>query len=159
MEKKSQNIFRADYNLLIAQDFMASSLSNLVNSLTEGIHKIKCGHDNKPCEIYGIRYKYCKCFLEYANFKCLCCNKDYQKKFDEKLNEQFFDTYKISNCDNNKFILLLQKGVILMNTWMIGKNSKKHHYLKKKIFKNKEIWKILLKQVTHRQKEFVKFLK
>ena len=67
MEKKSQNIFRADYNLLIAQDFMASSLSNLVNSLTEGIHKIKCGHDNKPCEIYGIRYKYCKCFLEYAN--------------------------------------------------------------------------------------------
>ena len=31
---------------------MASSLSNLVNNLSEGIHKIKCkfGHDDKKCE-------------------------------------------------------------------------------------------------------------
>ena len=26
------------------------------------------------------------------NYKCLCCNKNYQQKFDEKLKEQFFDT-------------------------------------------------------------------
>ena len=31
--------------------------------------------------------------------------------FDEKLKEQFFDTSKFSNHDNNKFILLLRKGV------------------------------------------------
>ena len=39
--------------------FMASSLSNLVNNLFEGIHKIKCklGHNDK------------KCFPEYKNFK------------------------------------------------------------------------------------------
>ena len=32
--------------------FMASSLSNLVNNLSEEIHRIKCklGHDNKNCE-------------------------------------------------------------------------------------------------------------
>ena len=32
--------------------FMASSLSNLVNNLSEGIHKIKCKyrHDDKKCE-------------------------------------------------------------------------------------------------------------
>ena len=32
--------------------------------------------------------------------------------FDEKLKEQFFNTYN-SNHDNNKFILLLQKGIHL----------------------------------------------
>ena len=32
--------------------FMVSSLSNLVNNLSEGVHKIKCkyGHDDKKCE-------------------------------------------------------------------------------------------------------------
>ena len=43
-----------------------------------------------------------KCFLEYANFKdnlteanvCVVTNKTYQHKFDEKLKERFFSTYK-----------------------------------------------------------------
>ena len=50
---------------------MTSSLSNLVNNLSEGIHKIKWKyeHDDKKCESYGIKYKYCDCFLEYTNFK------------------------------------------------------------------------------------------
>ena len=32
---------------------MASSVSNLVNNLCEGLHRIKCklGHDNKKCEL------------------------------------------------------------------------------------------------------------
>ena len=49
---------------------MASSLSNLFNNLSGGIHKIKCKyrHDEKKCKNYGI-YKYCDCFLEYINFK------------------------------------------------------------------------------------------
>ena len=36
--------------------FMASSLSNLVNNFSEGIHKIKCkpAHKNKKCETCGI---------------------------------------------------------------------------------------------------------
>ena len=33
------------------------------------------------------------------------------KKFDEKFKEWFFNTYKVFNHDNNKFILLLQKDV------------------------------------------------
>ena len=96
---------------------MTSSSSNLVNNLSERIHKIKCkyGHNDKKCET---SYKLFDCFLEYTNFKddlieykCLCCNKNYQQKFDEKLKERFFNTYKFSNHDNNKFILLLRKGV------------------------------------------------
>ena len=41
----------------------------------------------------------------------MCCNKNYQNKFDEKLKEIFFNTYKFSNHNDNNFILLLQKGV------------------------------------------------
>ena len=50
---------------------MASSLSNLVNNLSERIHKIKCKYENndRKCETCGIKYKYCNCFLEYKNFK------------------------------------------------------------------------------------------
>ena len=47
---------------------MASSLSNLFNSLSDGIHKIKCKYeyDGKKCEACGIKYKYCDCFIEYT---------------------------------------------------------------------------------------------
>ena len=75
---------------------MASSVSNLVNNLSERIHKIKCkyGHDYKKCEFCGIKYKCCKCFLEYAKddliqYKCLFCYENYQQKFDEKLKSYF----------------------------------------------------------------------
>ena len=93
---------------------MASSTSNPVNNLSEGIHKIKCkfGHNDKKCETCWIKYKYCDCYLEYANFKdglieykSLCCNKNYQHKFDEKLQERLINIYKLSNSDNSKFIL------------------------------------------------------
>ena len=100
--------------------FMASSLSNLVNNLSEVIYRIQCkyGHDDKKRETCGIKYEYCYGILEYTNFKddlteykYLCCNKNYQYKFDEKLKEQFFNTYTFSSHDNKKIILLLRKGV------------------------------------------------
>ena len=81
--------------------FMATSLSNLANNLSKGIHKIKCKyrHDHKNCETCRIKYKYCNYFLEYMNFKnnlieykCLCCNNYYQQKFDQKLKKLFFNT-------------------------------------------------------------------
>ena len=99
---------------------MASSLSNLVNNIPERLHRIKCklGHSDKKCETCGVKYKYCNCFLKYTNFKddlieykCLSCNKSYQRKFDEKLKERLFNTYQFSNHDKYKFILLLHKGV------------------------------------------------
>ena len=78
--------------------FMAMAIlsSNLVNNLSEGIHSIKCkfGQNDKKCEKCESKYKYCDCFLEYANFKddlikykCLCCNEIYQQMFDKKLKE------------------------------------------------------------------------
>ena len=83
---------------------MASSLSNLVDNLSEGIHKIGC--------------KDCDCILEYESVKdslikckCLSCSKDNSNKLDEKLKIQLKNTFKFSNNDINKFILLLRKGV------------------------------------------------
>ena len=51
--------------------FLARSLWNFVNNLSEGIYKIKCQpiHNNKKYEACGIKYKTCACFLEYSNFK------------------------------------------------------------------------------------------
>ena len=76
--------------------FMASSLSNLIDNLTERIHKI----ESKDCD----------CFLEYESVKdnsikynCLSCNKDYSNKIDEELQKIFKSTFK--------FILLLRKGI------------------------------------------------
>ena len=59
--------------------------------------------------------------------KYLCCNKNYPQKFDEKLKEQFFNTYKFSNHDNNNFVVLFQKVVYpyeYMDDWeKINKTS------------------------------------
>ena len=45
--------------------FMAISLSNLINNLSEGIHEIKCkyGHHDKKCETCINMYKHCDCFF------------------------------------------------------------------------------------------------
>ena len=68
-----ENTKNKSYRLLFIDSprFMTSSLSNLDNNLSEGIHKIKCKHrqDDKKCETSAIEYKYWDCFLEYTNFK------------------------------------------------------------------------------------------
>ena len=106
--------------------FLASSLSNLANNLAEEIHKInyKYGNDDKTCEIFGIKYKDCDYYLEYKNVKddliednCLCCNKNYQNKFDEILKKRFTNTYIFSNLDINKFILLLKFSLVVLEVY------------------------------------------
>ena len=44
-------------------------------------------------------------------YKYLCCNKNYQKKFNENSKKRFASTYKCINHDINKCNLLLRKGV------------------------------------------------
>ena len=100
--------------------FLTSSLSNLVNNLVDRIHKIKYKYrqDDKKHEAWRIRNEYCDCFLEYTNlkddliaYKYSFCKKNHLRKFDENLRKRLFNTYKYSNHDINKFILLLRKGV------------------------------------------------
>ena len=71
MEKKLQKNISYILQLIDSTRFMASTLSNLVNNLSERIHRIKCkfGHNDKKWEAGGIKYKHCDCFLEYTSFK------------------------------------------------------------------------------------------
>ena len=82
---------------------MASSLSNLVDNLAEGIHKIKC----KDCN-YFLEYEIDKNNL--SKYKCLSCNRENLNKNDEKLKKQSKNPFKFSINDISKFIFLLIKG-------------------------------------------------
>ena len=94
--------------------FMSSSLSQLVDNLSEGIHNNKCSD--------------CKSNLDYVHItknkklllKCFNCNIYYKKKFNNDLIKKFKNTYSFCNNNTtgsssleriNKFILLLRKGV------------------------------------------------
>ena len=55
-------------------------------------------------------------------------------KIDEKVKKRFKNTFKFSNNDVNKFILLLKKVFILMSIWLNVKSLMKHDCLKKKNF-------------------------
>ena len=84
--------------------FMATSLSKLVDNLTDNIHNDKC-----------IKCKSNLCFVRAMNetllFKCIDCEKEYEKEINKELIETFANTYKFCNNDINKFIMLLRKGV------------------------------------------------
>ena len=93
--------------------FMSSSLSKLVDNLSEGTHNNKCA--------------YCKSNLDYIKTKneilileCYNCKQCYRKKFNKELIKRFASTYEFCNNDTtgsssseciNKFVLLLRKGV------------------------------------------------
>ena len=44
-------------------------------------------------------------------FKCIDCEKEYEKEFNKELVERFANTYKFCDNDLDKFIMLLRKGV------------------------------------------------
>ena len=84
--------------------FMATSLSKLVDNLTEDIHGdicVDCKSD----------LSYMKVMDETLIFRCFNCKKDYEKEINKELIERFASTYKFCNNDLNKFVVLLKKGV------------------------------------------------
>ena len=44
-------------------------------------------------------------------FKCIDCEKEYEKDFNNELIQRFANTYKFWDNDLDKFIMLLRKGV------------------------------------------------
>ena len=84
------------------------------------------------------------------------CNKNYRKKFDQKLNEQFLNTYNFSDHNINNFILLLQKCVYPYEYMDDQKKFNKTSSPKKEDFYSHLIMEDLLMQIMRMQKEFVK---
>ena len=82
---------------------MSSSLSKLVDNLSEGIYNNKCVNCNS-C------FDYIKIKNEKLLLKCFNCNIYYKNKFKKDLIKKFKNTYSFCNNDLNKFILLLRKG-------------------------------------------------
>ena len=77
--------------------FMSTSLSNLVNNLSNGVYNDKC--------------TYCKSYLDYMItkdekliFRCFECKKNYEKDFNKELIKRFANIYEFCNRDiNNLF--------------------------------------------------------
>ena len=121
--------------------FMASSLSKLVDNLSEGIHNNKCSDYRSnldyiitTAEPSGLARSSLERKNEKLILECYNCKQRYKKKSNKELIKRFASAYSFCNNDLNKFILLLRKGVILPNIWIIGKDLMKLHCLVKNHF-------------------------
>ena len=92
---------------------MSTSLSKLVNNLSEGI-------DNNRCVGCKSCLDYMKTEDEKLIFRCFSCKKNYEKEFNKDLIKRFTNTDNFCENDLNKFILLLRNGLYpyeYMDNW------------------------------------------
>ena len=92
---------------------MSTSLSNLVDNLSNGLPDNKCIN----CKS-GLHYMIAK--DDILIFRCFKCKKNYEIDFDKELINKFSSVYDFCKGDINKFILLLRKGVYpyeYMDSW------------------------------------------
>ena len=83
---------------------MSTSLSKLVENLTDDVHNDK--------------FSNCKsnlCFVRTINetlpSEYIDCGKEYKKGFNKELIKRFSNTYEFCDSDMDKFLILLRKGV------------------------------------------------
>ena len=131
--------------------FMATSLSKLVDNLTDNIHNDKC-----------IKCKSNICLVNAVNekliFKCIDCEKEYEKVFNKELVERFANTYKFCENDLNKLLILLRKGVYpyeYMDNW--NKFNEKVLPSKESFYSNLTLENITKRDYAHANNVFKKF--
>ena len=85
---------------------MSTSLSNLVDNLSESLHNNRCIE--------------CKSCLDYMTtkdeqliFKCSSCKKNYEKDFNKDLTKRFANTYRFCNKDLNIYIVIKKRRLPL----------------------------------------------
>ena len=132
--------------------FMTNSLSDLVDSLSNGLHSKEC----LDCKL-DLEYMITKDdILIFGSFKC---TKNYEIDFDKELTNNFSSVYYFCKGDINKFILLLRKDVYpyeYMDSW--NRFNETSLPDKKDFYSclNIKFLKILIK---HMQREYLKNLK
>ena len=131
--------------------FTATSLSKLVDNLTDNIHNDKCD-----------KCKSNLCFVNAMNekliSKCIDCEKEYEKEFNKELMERFANTYKFCDNDLNKFLILLRKGVYpyrYMDDW--NKFNEKVLPSKESFYSNLTLENITKTDYAHANNVFKKF--
>ena len=74
--------------------FMSTSLSKLVDNLSEGLHNNRC-----------LEYKSCLDYMKNKDekliFRCFSCKINYEKDFDKELIKGFANTYNFCDKDFN----------------------------------------------------------
>ena len=76
---------------------MSSSLSSVIDNLSEGLHCDKCIDCN--CYLSYMSVKDDKLILRYFD-----CKNNYKKDFNKELIKRFPNIYELCNKDINKFI-------------------------------------------------------
>ena len=127
---------------------MLTSLSSLVDNLSEKLHSDKCND--------------CKSELDYMSvkdnqliFQCLECKKNYRKDFNKESIKRFANTYEFCSGEINKFIVLLRKGVYpyeYMDSW--GRFDETSLPDKKSFYSELYLEDITDKDYAHGQKVF-----
>ena len=151
LKKENKNGSLTTYKLKFIDSyrFMNTSLSNLTDNLSE-INKQEC----KKCKI---NCNYITHKNEVLIYKCKECNNKSCKSI-TPLKEKFSNIYNLANNDNNKFILLLKKGVYpydYMDSW--GKFNENLLPLKKKFYNNLYQEDITKEDYKHAQKVWSTF--
>ena len=77
--------------------FMSSTLSSLVDNLSEGLHSDKCT-DCKSCLDYMVFKD------DQLIFRCFECKKNYKRDFNKELIKRFGNIYEFCNGDMFKVI-------------------------------------------------------
>ena len=120
-------------------------------NLTDNIHNDKC-----------IKCKSNLCFVNAMNetllFKCVDCEKEYEKEFNKELLKRFSNTYEFCDNDLNKFLILLRKGVYpyeYMNEW--DKSNEKKLPCKESFYSNLTMEDISDTDYKHANNVFEKF--
>ena len=83
---------------------MSTSLSSLVNNLSDGFHCDKCIDCKSSLDFMITRD-------DQLIFICFECKKNYQKDFNKDLINRFANIYEFRNKDVNRFISLLRRGI------------------------------------------------
>ena len=113
------------WNVFIHLEQKSKWMQSLADNLNERFHNNKC--------------RKCESCLEYTKFQdkllIFTC-------FKEDL-VNFVNTYEICDWGINKLCFMLWKGVIFMNTWVVGKDLTKQNYQQKKNFTIPDTWIIL----------------